>query len=105
MDSGQWSEECTVERRAGAWPTWAFLSSAEQLNGRDVGEARLGNGVKRMGVDVISWRPYSPDLNSMENLWALEAEMDKPHLELEAPLKTNELMVVDMGSDSKRVAI
>jgi hypothetical protein len=36
-----------------------------------------------MGIEVMPWRPYSPDLNPIENLWKmLKAEIDRAHPEL-----------------------
>jgi transposase len=36
-----------------------------------------------MGIEVMPWRPYSPDLNPIENLWKiLKAEIDRAYPEL-----------------------
>lgn len=47
--------------------------------------------LRQIGVEVMDWRPYSPNLNSMENLWSLlkrEIYRLHPHL-LHAPNTTN----------------
>jgi transposase len=36
-----------------------------------------------MGIKVMDWPPYSPDLNPIKNLWKmLKAEIDRAHTEL-----------------------
>jgi transposase len=36
-----------------------------------------------LGVDLMAWPPYSPDLNPIDNLWALmKAEIYRLHPEL-----------------------
>ncbi len=40
--------------------------------------------LREMGIRVIEWPPYSPDLNLIENLWALiKAELYRLYPELE----------------------
>jgi len=39
--------------------------------------------LQEMGIRVMTWPPYSPDLNPIENLWALmKAELYRRHPEL-----------------------
>jgi transposase len=46
-----------------------------------------------MGVTVMIWPPYSPDLNPIENLWALmKAEIYRLHPELEHAPNTDETL-------------
>jgi hypothetical protein len=41
------------------------------------------DALSELQCDIIEWPPYSPDLNPIENLWALlKAEILKRHLEL-----------------------
>jgi hypothetical protein len=40
--------------------------------------------IKELGVEIMTWPPYSPDLNLIKNLWSLmKAEMYRLHPELE----------------------
>ncbi|CAK44601.1 uncharacterized protein An03g03020 [Aspergillus niger] len=47
--------------------------------------------IQDMGVEVMIWPPYSPDLNPIENLWALmKAKIYELHPELERALDTED---------------
>ncbi len=54
-------------------------------DGASVHTARLVQTIlRKLGVTVMVWPPYSPDLNPIENLWALmKAEIYKLYPELE----------------------
>ncbi|BDD59129.1 hypothetical protein MAP00_009280 [Monascus purpureus] len=46
-----------------------------------------------MGVEVMEWPPYSPDLNPIENFWALmKAKIYEKYTELERALDTEETL-------------
>jgi len=69
----------------------AFLPTIPEPNdifmhdGAPVHTARIVRTVlQEMGVTIMDWPPYSPDLNPIENLWALlKAEIYKSYPELE----------------------
>jgi transposase len=50
--------------------------------------------LQEMGITVMIWPPYSPDLNPIENLWAImKKEIYKNHPELEHTLDTEETLI------------
>ena len=63
-------------------------------NNASVHTARIVKAVlTRLSVYVIIWPPYSPDLNPIENLWALmKAEIYREHPELEHAPDTEETL-------------
>ena len=56
--------------------------------------ARIVTAILRdLEVRVMIWPPYSPDLNSIENLWAhMKAEIYRLHPDLEHALDTEETL-------------
>jgi hypothetical protein len=49
--------------------------------------------LKEIGIRVMEWPPYSPDLNPIKNLWALiKAELYRLHPELKHAPDTNETL-------------
>jgi transposase len=51
--------------------------------------------LREMGIRVMEWPPYSPNLNPIENLWALiKAELYRLHPELEYAPDTDETLDV-----------
>jgi transposase len=49
--------------------------------------------LREMGIRVMEWLPYSPDLNPIENLWALmKAELYRLYPELEYAPDTDETL-------------
>ena len=63
-------------------------------DGATVHTARIVRAIlQEMGVEVMEWPPYSPDLNPIENLWAImKAEIYKLHPELQFALDTQETL-------------
>jgi len=63
-------------------------------DGASVHTARIVKRIlQEMGVTVMDWPPYSPDLNPIENLWAImKAEIYKLHPELEFVDDTEETL-------------
>jgi hypothetical protein len=48
---------------------------------------------QEMGIDMMAWLLYSPDLNLIENLWKmLKAEIDRVYLELKGMGNSNAVM-------------
>jgi transposase len=49
--------------------------------------------LREMGIRVIEWLPYSPDLNPIENLWALmKAKLYRLYPELKYAPDTEETL-------------
>ena len=75
-----------------------------QQDNAPVHTARIIQGtLSELGYDIMEWPPYSPDLNPIENLWALlKAEILKRHPEL-MQLPNNET-TLDLLVDSAQEA-